>query len=636
MSDLLIVGTDTGAGKTTFAMLWIAAFADEYAYWKPLETGESDSATVRRLVPGANIHEPLRAFKQPVAPLLAGRLQDVAIPTASAIASVRPAFSPLLVETFGGPFSPLNEHELQIELVRAFELPCILVSSSEVGAVGRSLQCLRALACHGIVPGGVVLLGPADPFAMEQIARHWKAGAVWCLQPPKEWDVSAVAAAANAARQTLLAIRSHLPGGERETFGVDQPLIARDRRVVWHPYTSLGDIDTPLVCVGAKDEFLLLNDGRRVIDAISSWWTMQHGHRHPVLMAALDEAARRLDHVHFAGVTHEPAIQLAELMLQTTAWPAGRVFYSDDGSTAVEVALKMAYQYWCHRGQPQRTRFVGFEHAYHGDTLGAMAVGRDPVFFGRFEPLLFEASTVPLSAEHLENELARSGDQTAAVIIEPLVQAAGGMRMHTPATLRELANVTRRHGLLFIADEVMTGGGRTGTLWAHQAAGIVPDLICAGKTLAGGVLPLAATLAAPHIVEAFDTSDRSKTFFHGHSFTAHPLACAVAAANWRMMAAAPLEAPARMATVWQELLFPLRQLPAVRDVRVLGTIAAVELAATGGYLAPVGRRIREVGLEHGVLLRPLGNVVYAMPPFLTSNTSLRQIAAAIQAAVQSV
>jgi adenosylmethionine-8-amino-7-oxononanoate aminotransferase len=321
-------------------------------------------------------------------------------------------------------------------------------------------------------------------------------------------------------------------------------------------------------------------------------------------------------------------------MLQTTPWPGGRVFYSDNGSTAVEVALKMAYQFWCHRGEPQRTRFIGFEHGYHGDTFGAMAISRDPVFFGRFEPLLFKASIVPLSPEYLEAELTKHRGEVAAVIIEPLVQGAGGMRIHTAEVLQKLAEIAQRQEVLFIADEVMTGG-RTATLWAHQAARIAPDLICAGKTLAGGVLPLAATLVSPQVVEAFQTPDRRQTFFHGHSFTAHPVACAVAAAGWKGRATARWM-PWLMHGFWQTALGPLREMPQVKDVRVCGTIVAVELAIEGGYLATVGRQVHEACLERGVLLRPLGNVVYAMPPLMTSRESLQQIADAITAAVKTL
>jgi adenosylmethionine-8-amino-7-oxononanoate aminotransferase len=429
-------------------------------------------------------------------------------------------------------------------------------------------------------------------------------------------------------------------------------IVERDRCVVWHPYTSLQAPDDPLPVVAAQDEFLTLTGGRRVIDAVSSWWTILHGHRQPVLMRALAEASNRYDHVYFAGVTHEPAVELAESLLSTIVWSGaasprrpgpdrptsanGRVFYSDDGSTAVEVALKMAYQFWCHRGEPRRTCFVGFEHGYHGDTFGAMAVGRDPVFFDMYEPLLFRAVKSAVSPDALDATLTRLRGQVAAAIIEPLVQGAGGMRMHSPRTLRDIVDVARRHDVLVIADEVMTGGGRTGHLWAHQSAGVSPDLICAGKTLAGGVLPLAATLVAPHVVAAWDTSDRRRTFFHGHSFTAHPLACAVAVANWRMLAGGLGDAPAHMERFWTERLAELRTHPAVKELRVRGTIAAVELHDGGGYLADVGPRLRRVCLDRDVLLRPLGNVLYAMPPFCTSRDSLEQIAAAIEFAVESV
>jgi adenosylmethionine-8-amino-7-oxononanoate aminotransferase len=310
------------------------------------------------------------------------------------------------------------------------------------------------------------------------------------------------------------------------------------------------------------------------------------------------------------------------------------VFFSDNGSTAVEVALKMAYQVWCHRGEPKRTLFVGFENGYHGDTFGAMAVGRDPVFFGRFEPLLFRAERVQVSAEALDDLLSRRAGEVAAVIIEPLVQGAGGMRMHAPETLRDLHAVARRHGILFIADEVMTAG-RTGTFWAHAQAGIAPDLICAAKTLAGGVLSLAATLASPDIVAAFDTADRSKTFFHGHSFTAHPLACAVAVENLRMMADGEWRKQVeRINRRWTEATTELAELSGVRDVRVCGTILAIDVGS-GGYLADVGRRMRAAAVDVGVLLRPLGNVLHTLPPLNTSDASLERILDAMRAAVQA-
>lgn len=639
MTDFVVLGTDTDAGKTTFALLWLALRSEPNAYWKPVESGDSDTARVQQLIPGVVTYPPLVRCAAAVAPPLAARREGTTIPLAAALVQARPEAIPgqqVLVETFGSPFSPLNETELQIRFLQALALPSVLVSSARLGAIGRTLQTLQALAIQGLRPAVVVLLGPRDEYAVEQIVRHGEGVPVFALEPPQSWDVDGIARAAREQDKVLFEITACLaPSPSEEERESTAAWRAADQRLIWHPYTSLRDADPPLVCVAAEKEFLTLADGRRIIDGISSWWTILHGHRHPVLLAALRDALTHYDHVHFAGVTHPPAIELAELLLATAPWSDGRVFYSDNGSTAVEVALKMAYQYWCQRGEPQRTLFVGLEHAYHGDTFGAMAVGRDPLFFGCFEPLLFRAVQVPMSPEQLDQTLSRHAGQVAAVLVEPLVQGAGGMRMHTPETLRDLWTVARRHDVLFIVDEVMTGLGRTGTFWAHTAAGIAPDLICTAKTLAGGMISLAATLAAPRIVAAWDTDDRSRTFFHGHSFTAHPLACAVAATNLRYIQSRPNPA-GRIEAFWRASLGSLNELAAVEEVRIRGSIAAIELAASGGYLADVGRTLRRHCLDDGVLLRPLGNVLYALPPLETTEESLQRIARSIQRAVEMI
>ncbi len=639
MPDLVLLGTDTAVGKTTFACLWLVAFADAFEYWKPVETGPADTAKVRDLVPATAVHPPHLRFAEPVAPPLAARHEQAEVPAAAQISAAKPVpGSPgkrLLIETFGSPFSPLNEQELQIALIEGWCLPSILVASSALGCIGRTLQCLHALEVHNIHPAAVVLLGPIDTFAAEKIRQYRPEMPVFCLEMPTQWIAAAIA---QSAAKQIVVLQAIFEATAKDTPSLpsEADLLARDRRVLWHPYTSLRDPDAPLICVGARDEFLHLADGRRVIDGISSWWTILHGHRFPPLMNALRAAANTFDHVHFAGVTHPPGVELAELLLGTMRWQGGRVFYSDNGSTAVEVALKMSYQFWCHGGEPGRTRFVGFEHAYHGDTFGAMAVSRDPVFFGRFEPLLFRADILPLGVARLDAFLAKHSREVAGVILEPLVQAAGGMRLHSAQEVKAIFEVTKKHAVLFIADEVMTGGGRLGRLWAHQAADIRPDLVCAAKTLAGGVLPLAATLVAPEIAEAWDSADRSKTFFHGHSFTAHPLACAVAVANWNILTQKFPETPARMEAFWHETIAPLRRQKNVKDVRILGSLAAVELDLPGGYLAEVGRHLRRSCLADAVLLRPLGSVLYALPPLGTSAESLARIAEAMRRAVASV
>jgi adenosylmethionine-8-amino-7-oxononanoate aminotransferase len=597
--DVIVVGTDTDAGKTTFSLHWLRAFP-VYEYWKPVETGESDTQRMRAI--GARVHQPLMHLQEAVAPALAARRAGVRVPTVEQILAARPA-GPLLIESFGSALSPLDEDTLQVAWLQRAPGAFILVSSASVGAVGRVLQSLVALASYGITPRATVLIGPRDAYAMEQIGKRVAVFSLPSLPLPpagEELELHALAAAL-------------VPPAPNAN------LVARDKKSVWHPYTSLQAPDAPLPVREAYGEFLLLDDGREIIDGISSWWTILHGHRHPVLMNALREASARYDHFMFAGLTHEPAIALAENLLQSLRMPGGRVFYSDNGSTAVEVALKMAYQYWCQRGQPERRRFIGFAGGYHGDTFGAMAVSRDPVFFGRFEKLLFAADIVEVNAAALAEKI---GPDVAAVILEPLVQGAGGMRMHGPETLAAIAQVCADHDIPLILDEVMTGGGRVGPRWAHQrCAGLAPDLVCAGKTITGGAMPLAATMASARIVAAFDSPHSTQTFFHGHSFTAHPLACAVAVANQSLETVSQV---ARIENFWRQR-FP--------HARVCGSIVAMDVDAPGGYLADIARAMRHAALAQGVLLRPLGNVLYAMPPLETSDASLARIAQAIEASL---
>lgn len=632
MKNLIVLGTDTDAGKTTFSAMWLSVFADRWAYWKPLETGTPDSESIRTLVPRAKVFPSLAHFEEAVAPALAARRAGRSIPGAADIVLAQPISTlPCLIETFGGPMSPLSDDELQLELIRQLDAPAVICTSSSVGAIGRGLATLNVVRGAGIVVRAIVLIGRVDDYAVEQIVRHGQVEVV-SLQPPQEWSANGFTNAAQAQVDSLHRLEQLLHDSHRRHHS---DWAQRDATSLWHPYTPLQGADTPVPVVGAESELLHLDDGRTLIDGVSSWWTILHGHRDPRLMASLRSASERIDHVLFAGATHPAAIELAEQLLLTTPWSGGKVFLSDNGSTAIEVALKMAYQYWCLRGESKRSIFIGFEGAYHGDTFGAMAVSRDRTFFNRFEPLLFRAEQVPVSPRALDEALSRNTGHVAAVIIEPVIQAAGGMRTHSPETLKELETVARRHGTLFIVDEVMTGM-RTGAIWAHSHAGVRPDLICAAKTLAGGVMPIAATLASPEIVEPFDSSDRARTFFHGHSFTAHPLACAVACENFRMLKESRWRDDSdRISRYWMQLTPRLASQPGVHEVRTSGTMIAVELETSGGYLAAVGAAMRRTAIENGVLLRPLGSVLYSLPPLCTSDQSLERIASAMEAAIRA-
>ncbi|MEZ5988413.1 MAG: adenosylmethionine--8-amino-7-oxononanoate transaminase [Planctomycetota bacterium] len=397
-------------------------------------------------------------------------------------------------------------------------------------------------------------------------------------------------------------------------------LIARDARRTWHPYTQHGSDPEPLPVVAAEGAWLVLADGRRVLDAISSWWTCLHGHGEPRLVAAMRRQAATLDHVLFAGATHPAAVALAEALVELAPPGLARVFYSDDGSTAVEVALKLVVQAHAQAGAPERRVFVALEHGYHGDTFGAMAVGDPEPFFRAFAPLLFEVRRVPVDedATAVAAALAELGPRAAGVVVEPLVQGAGGMRMHGPGFLRGARAACDAAGVPLVADEVMTGFGRTGAWFACERADVTPDVLCLAKGLTGGMVPLAATLVAEPWFARFVAEDRARMLFHGHSFTAWPIGCAVALESLAL--AREREVPARLdalgARIHAALVEALPSYAPVRDLRRTGGIVAVDVVPDGdaGYLAEVAPRLRRRALERGLLLRPLGNVLYAMPP----------------------
>jgi adenosylmethionine---8-amino-7-oxononanoate aminotransferase len=422
-------------------------------------------------------------------------------------------------------------------------------------------------------------------------------------------------------------------------------LTERDRAHLWHPYTQMRTSPAPLPIVSGQGVYLYTEDGRRLLDGISSWWVNIHGHAHPRLNQALADQAERLAHVMFAGCTHQPAVDLAERLVG--ALPAGltRVFYSDDGSTAVEVAIKLALQYWRNTGHTThgpagRQRIIALHHAYHGDTVGAMSVSEDSVFTRAFAPLLFSIDRVdppycyrcPLGLRRetchidclsdLETTLETRGDAVAAVLVEPMLQGAGGMIMWPPEFLVGVRRLCDRYGVLMIADEVLTGFGRTGRMFACEHGPVTPDIICLSKALTAGYLPLAATAVTEAVYDAFLSDDHSRTFFHGHSFTANPLACAVAIASFDLFEENDvLSRIARLETQLREGLTPLSRLPMVGDVRVLGGVGAIELTTpgAGGYQDPIGPRLSSAFLERGLLLRPLGQVLYFMPPYVITD-----------------
>ena len=407
----------------------------------------------------------------------------------------------------------------------------------------------------------------------------------------------------------------------------------RDQKAVWHPFTQIKIAPLPIAIVKGEGAYFYDETGKRYIDAIASWWVNIHGHCHPYLTAKIAEQLACLEHAIFSGFTHEPAVQLAERLLKRLPSHIEKIFYSDNGSTAVEVALKMAFQYWSNKGM-EKIKVIAFENAYHGDTFGGMSVGARNAFNLPFSKLLFDVIHIPVPVKGKERETifalkkAVEKKDCSAFIFEPLIQGAGGMVMYTPEVLDELIAICASKKVITIADEVMTGFGRTGKFFASDYLKHKPDIICMSKGITGGVMPLGVTACAQFIYEAFLSDDKMKTFFHGHSYTANPTACSAALANMDLFdqpeTVAHIE---RIASQHAAFLQKIKSHASLLEGRQLGTILAFEVK-TGEqthYLNSVAEYISSFFIDKGIILRPLGNIVYVLPPYCITNADLQYI-----------
>jgi adenosylmethionine-8-amino-7-oxononanoate aminotransferase len=402
---------------------------------------------------------------------------------------------------------------------------------------------------------------------------------------------------------------------------------------IWLPYAQMKTVTPPLAVAATHGSRIVLADGRELIDGIASWWTACHGYNHPHIRAAVERQLSQMPHVMFGGLVHEPALTLARRLIGLLGpGDFDRVFFSDSGSVAVEVALKLAVQYWRNRGRQGRTRFLAFSGGYHGDTTGAMAVS-DPQgsMHAAFRELLPEQITVDLpvdeaSSAAFESTLERHAGELAAVIVEPLVQGAGGMRFHDAQVLRTLRAAADRYELLLIFDEIFTGFGRAGALFAFQGAGVVPDIITLSKALTGGTLPLAATIAGKKVFEAFWSDDPTHALMHGPTFMANPLACAAANASLDLFAREPrLDQVGKISNALAAGLEPCRKLPGVKDVRVKGAVGVVELDRIEDL-----NTLRQRFVAEGVFIRPFGTVVYLTPAFTIAEDDLARLTDAVR------
>lgn len=424
------------------------------------------------------------------------------------------------------------------------------------------------------------------------------------------------------------------------------PLAEWDKKYVWHPFTQHAEWGRrdPLIIQSAQGVWLKDQHGRRLLDGVSSLWVNVFGHRKKALDQALQRQLQKMAHTTFLGLTHEPAIRLAKKLIEIAPSGLSRVFYSDNGSTAVEVALKMAYQYGQLQGHRTKTRFVSLKEGYHGDTVGSVSVGGIDLFHARFRGLLFKGWQVKPGDEgaNIETVLRKHHAQIAAVVMEPLIQGASGMLVMPKGYLAHVARLCKRYGVLLIVDEVATGFGRTGTMFAVEQENVHPDFLCVAKSITGGYLPLAATLTTERVYKAFlGRYDQFKAFFHGHTYTANPLACAVALKTLELYEKEELlkKIQAR-AKELAEGLAPLRDHPHVKEIRQVGLMAGIELVQKKGRPYPQGQRmglkVCDAALQHGLWLRPLGDVVVLMPPLAISSQELQFLLRGVRASVEEV
>lgn len=654
---VFVTGTGTDVGKTVIAAALVRGWQKHTQtshYWKPIQTGlEVDWDTIKRLSPDTKIHPALAHYPDPISPDQAVlRSQRPATPLAKMLDSLREIDAePLVVEGAGGLLVPLGGGQGNWrDFLSASGLEPILVAHTGLGTLNHTAMTIEAMDLKGLKPSVVVLSGPEhreNLASLKDMFPDLAPRIVWFPQiNPLEGTQEFHDQSLNLARF----VDQCLEGEEV------QDVFDMDRQWVWHPFTQHKTAPPPLELVRGAGVWLTDREGKRYMDATSSWWVNSIGHGRREIASAIARQQAQLDHVIFAGTCHEPAAKLSQRMVELSHGHLQRVFFTDNGSCAVEVGVKMAIQSFHNRGI-NRSKIVCLKGGYHGDTFGAMSLSGTEGFHGMFQDQLFSTLKIAPVTSHpsewsprgsLDRDQAllearalfeEESESLAGILIEPLVQGAGGMLMHDEAWLLGLQSLAHEFKIPLILDEVFTGLGRLGTYFAFQRAGLKPDIVCIAKGLTGGNLPLALTMATGEIFEAFLSDDKSKALFHGHSYTANPIACAAANATLEIYEKEQLLRRSRQIEArfrdWARMASDEFK---IMNGRVQGAILAFEWPGTlvGDYFSDLNSRIIMKGRDHGFLIRPLGNTTYFVPPLTISDEELEFGLKAIESILREV